>query len=34
MFGATVLFGMIFGIIQFLFYFLGVLCFIKYLRER
>jgi hypothetical protein len=33
MFGAAVLFGIFSGIIQFLFYFLGVLCFIKYLRE-
>lgn len=34
MFGAAVSFGLIFGVVQFLFYFLGILCFIKYLRER
>ena len=34
MFGATVSFGILTGLIQILFYVLGIFCFIKYLRQK
>ncbi|MDF2611492.1 MAG: hypothetical protein K0R92_2966 [Lachnospiraceae bacterium] len=32
--GAAVSLGVLFGFIQVLFYILGILCFIKYLKEK
>jgi hypothetical protein len=34
MLGSAFLFGIISGVVKFLFYVLGILCFIKYLREK
>ena len=34
MMGTVFSFGIIYGMIKFLFYVLGILCFIKYLRQR